>query len=224
MAKLQEIGRWRRNSYAVKLSIFSIVFLILFMPSQGKQIKFTSFECRSVDSTFCTFESCILKPVSRNVKEISAVIRLHQTPVKNMWVSANDKEEDLLRFIHVKGSWRNKAPPPLQSSSDLQIRCGRMQIYGIQKSQSRGKCHLQSAAHGCLHEHQSLVSLRCKWLRRFQLYFIILYYDSMISFWITCPLMRASICLCPLVWVTMQSKPVGYPSTYWEPQSIWPLW
>lgn len=88
MATLQEVSRvfsaMRRNNIVVL-----IVLLMLTMPSQGKQIKFTSYECRSEDPTFCTFESCILKPVNRTVKEISSVIRLHKTPMTNIWVCSN---------------------------------------------------------------------------------------------------------------------------------------
>nr|XP_032292006.1 uncharacterized protein LOC6636425 isoform X1 [Drosophila virilis] len=65
------------------------IFLLLFLaatPTDSVRFTLTGLECQVVDPKFCAFENCIIKPVSRGIKEINGKIILLQVPVNNISV------------------------------------------------------------------------------------------------------------------------------------------
>jgi len=70
----------------ILIVLLTFVHLVTF--TCGTLIRITGLECHVVDPTFCGFENCVVKPVSRGVKELSMAVRLYQLPVTNISVSA----------------------------------------------------------------------------------------------------------------------------------------
>ncbi|XP_060653256.1 uncharacterized protein LOC132789334 [Drosophila nasuta] len=54
--------------------------------TSGNILRVTGFKCRVVDPSFCYYERCVIKAISRNVKEFNVVVRLLQKPVNNVTV------------------------------------------------------------------------------------------------------------------------------------------
>ncbi|EDW57313.2 uncharacterized protein [Drosophila virilis] len=101
------------------------IFLLLFLaatPTDSVRFTLTGLECQVVDPKFCAFENCIIKPVSRGIKEINGKIILLQVPVNNISIrlqlTRRGYIKHMLYAVDIDGCrfWIGKRRNPFASS------------------------------------------------------------------------------------------------------------
>ncbi|XP_030560387.1 uncharacterized protein LOC115762358 [Drosophila novamexicana] len=95
-------------------------FLLLFLaatPTGSARFKLTGLECQALDPKFCAFENCVIKPVSRGIKEINGKIILLQVPIR-LELTRRGYVKHMLYAVDIDGCqfWIGKRRNPIASS------------------------------------------------------------------------------------------------------------
>ncbi|XP_064540406.1 uncharacterized protein LOC135429857 [Drosophila montana] len=104
--------------------MFKILVLLCLVatPTGSVRFKLTGLECQAVDPKFCAFENCIIKPVSRGIKEINGKVKLLQVPVDNITIRFELMRRGHIEHMLYAGDidgcqfWKGKRRNPIASS------------------------------------------------------------------------------------------------------------